>query len=200
MKLRVLIFVLLALPAFADEGTYLALETLPPEVRAFVENGTRPLSLDGADLDGDGLQDFVLVLERQKARPSDPDIEERQRPLLILLRHPGGDLEAVKRNDRIVYCATCGGMMGDPFQGVEVGPRTFTVSHYGGSAWRWSVDYKFDYSRRDDTWQLVRVEETSFHASQPDQVEEDVSTPPKHYGKIDIADFDPESWKGQGQK
>ena len=74
------------------------------------------------------------------------------------------------------------------------------MSHYGGSAWRRSVDYKFNYSRRDNTWQLVRVEETSFHASDPDTVEEAVSTPPEHYGKIDIADFDPENWKGQGQK
>ena len=200
MKLRVLILVLLALQAFADEGTYLALEELPPEVRPFVEQGTRPLSLDGADLNGDGHQDFVLVLETQKAGPSDPDIEERQRPLLILVRQAGRDLKEVKRNDRIVYCSTCGGMMGDPFQGVEAGPKTFTVSHYGGSAWRWSVDYKFNYSRRDNTWQLVRVEETSFHASDPDKVEEAVSTPPEHYGKIDIADFDPENWKGQGQK
>jgi len=27
-----------------------------------------------------------------------------------------------------------------------------------------------------------------------------VSTPPKHFGKIDIADFDPENWKNQGKR
>jgi hypothetical protein len=91
-------------------------------------------------------------------------------------------------------------MMGDPFQGVEVGPKTFTVSHYGGRAWGWSVDYTFNYSRRDNTWQLVRVEESSFHAFEPDKIKRAVYVPPKHYGKIDIADFDPDNWKGQGQK
>jgi hypothetical protein len=119
---------------------------------------------------------------------------------LILVRHPGGALKEVKRNDRVVYCSTCGGMMGDPFQGVQAGPKTFTVSHYGGSGWRWSVDYTFKYSRRDNTWQLVRVAESSFHASAPDQGKTAVYTPPKYYGKIDIAEFDPEHWKGQGPK
>jgi hypothetical protein len=200
MKLRILSLVLLALPALADEGIYLPMEKLPPEVRPFVATGTRPLSMAGADLNGDGLQDFVLVLERQKAQPSDPDREDRQRPLLILVRQPGGALKEVKRNDRIVYCSTCGGMMGDPFQGIQAGLKTFTVAHYGGSAWRWSVDYKFNYSRRDNTWQLVRVQESGFHTSEPGKVKTGVYTPPKHYGKIDIADFDPENWKGQGSK
>jgi hypothetical protein len=158
------------------------------------------LSLASADLIGDGLKDFVLVLERQKAQASDPDIEDRQRPLLILLRRPGGAIEEVKRNEKLVYCSTCGGTMGDPFQQLRAGPRTFTVSHYGGSGWRWSVDYRFNYSRRDKAWQLVRVEESSFHAGAPHKVKTAVYTPPKHYGKIDIADFDPENWKRQGVK
>lgn len=200
MQLRILSLIFIALPAFAADATYPPMEKLPPEVRPFVESGTQPLFSADADLNGDGLQDFVLVLERQKAKPSDPEIEERQRPLLILVRQPGGTLKEVKRNEKIVYCSFCGGVWGDPFQGVKAGPKTFTVSHYGGSAWRWSVDYKFNYSRRDNTWQLVRVEESNFHASEPDKAEKDVSTPPKDYGKIDIADFDPDNWKGQGPK
>jgi hypothetical protein len=200
MRLRFLSLALLASPVLAEEGSYLPMEKLPSEVRPFVAEGTRPLALARADLNGDGLQDFVLVLERQKARPTDPDIEERQRPLLILVRKPGGALEEAKRNDRVVYCSTCGGMMGDPFQGVRARAKAFTVSHYGGSAWRWSVDYTFGYSRRDNAWQLVRVEERSFHASEPGNGKTARYTPPRHYGKIDIADFDPESWRDQGRK
>lgn len=142
----------------------------------------------------------MLVLERQKAKASDPDIEEGQRPLLILVRGAEGTLKEARRNSKVVYCSSCGGVMGDPFQGVEVGPKTFTVSHYGGSAWRWSVDYKFNYSRRDDTWQLVKVEETNFHAMSPEKEEIKVSTPPKDFGKIDIADFDPDNWKNHGAR
>ncbi len=90
--------------------------------------------------------------------------------------------------------------MGDPFQGIEAGPKTFTVSHYGGSAWRWSIAYKFNYSRKDNTWQLVKVEEGRYHTSDPDAGKSKTYTPPKSFGKIDIADFDPDNWKNQGAK
>lgn len=189
-----------AASALADDDRFLSLEKMPREVRPFIEQGTRPLALESADLNGDGLQDFVLVLERQKIKPADPEIEEGQRPLLLLLREPNGALKLASRNDRIVYCSTCGGMMGDPFMGVVAGPKTFAVSHYGGSSWRWSNAYVFKYSRRDATWQLVRVKEESFHASEPEKGKSKIYTPPRHYGKIGIADFDPENWKARGAR
>lgn len=199
-KTLTLILIAFALPASADEDRYVPMDELPREVRPFVEKGTKPLTLATADLNGDGLNDFILILERQKLKSSDPDIEDRQRPLLLLIRQPDGTVKETKRNDKIVYCSTCGGMMGDPFQEVRTGKKTFTVSLYGGSAWRWSVEYTFNYSRLDNTWQLVRVEERSFHASEPDDCKTVVSIPKKNFGKIDIADFDPEKWEGQGQK
>ena len=178
----------------------ISVDKMPAEIRPFVEPGTLPIFLATSDLNGDGRPDFVLVLERQKAKPTDPDIEEGQRPLLVLVRRADGSLKAAKRNDKVVYCSSCGGVMGDPFQGVEAGTKTFTVSHYGGSSWRWSVDYRFNYSRRDDTWQLVKVDEKNFHAMSSDVEERKVSTPPKDFGKIDIADFDPDNWKNQGAR
>ena len=183
--------------AFADEIS--SPEALPRELRPFVEPGTKPIWLATADLDRDGDEDALLVLERL-AQTSEDGLEERQRPLLILARQADGNWRVAKRNDRLVMCSDCGGVMGDPFQGVEAGPGTFTVSHYGGSAWRWTEDYRFNWSRRDRAWQLVRVEETSFHTMEPDKVETHVATPPKDFGKIDFADFDPGNWKGQGPR
>ena len=74
------------------------------------------------------------------------DFPTNQRPLLILVSDKDKNLTEVKRNETIVLCSQCGGIFGDPFNGVEVGKETFTVSHYGGSAWRWSNSYKFNYS------------------------------------------------------
>jgi len=174
---------------------------VPVEVRSFVEAGTVPIAIEHADLNGDGRRDVLLVLEKQKAADSDPDIEQGQRPLLILVRAPGGSLELRKRSERVVYCSSCGGAMGDPFVGVTTAGTAFTVQHYGGSAWRWSAESTFAYSRRDDTWQLTRVEQSSFHALDPDDsVEVQVYEPPKDFGKIDIADFDLDDWKGRGEK
>ncbi len=199
-RLLIIIVATGIVPALAHATEYLETESLPPGVRSFVAADTRPLHVASADLNGDGLKDYILVLERETATPSDAKLDERQRPLLILVRHPDGALKEAARNEKIVYCSTCGGMMGDPFQDIKAGVRTFSVHHYGGSAWRWSISYTFNYSRRDKTWQLVRVSQDSYHASDPDKAEITISTPPKDYGKIGISDFDPDNWKGQGYK
>ena len=169
---------------------------VPVEVKPFVERGTKPIALESADLNGDGSKDYILVLERENPSKDENDLPKNQRPLLILVRGADNKLTAAKRNESIVMCSQCGGMMGDPFMGVTVARNAFTVSHYGGSAWRWSVDYKFNYSRIDKTWQLVRIEEESFNANDPKKTQKrKVRTPPRHFGKIDIADFDPSKFE-----
>ena len=167
--------------------------TVPAEVKLFVEQGTKPIALESADLNGDGLKDYILVLERENPPAKDEyGFPKNQRPLLILVRDANNKLNAVKRNELIVMCSECGGMMGDPFVGVTVERNSFSVNHYGGSAWRWSVDYKFNYSRIDKTWQLVRIEEESFNANDPQKtMKRKIRIPPKDFGKVDIADFDP---------
>ena len=168
---------------------------IPAEVRPFVEQGTKAIALEAADLNGDGRGDFVLVLERENPAKDADDFPVNERPLLILLRGAEGRLSAAKRNERLVMCSKCGGVFGDPFEGVEAGRNTFTVNFYGGSNWRWKYAYKFNYSRIDRTWQLVRAEEINYHTSDPDKAETKIYTPPRDFGKIDIADFDPEKYK-----
>lgn len=165
------------------------------EIRPFVESGTRAIAVEAADLNGDGRGDFVLVLEKESPAKDENDFPVNERPLLILLRGGDGRLTEAKRNERLVMCSRCGGVFGDPFEGVEAGRNTFTVHHYGGSNWRWKYSYRFNYSRIDRTWQLVRAEELSYHTSDPDKMKTRVFTPPRDYGKIDLADFDPEKYK-----
>ena len=165
---------------------------LPAELQSFVQENTKPIALETADLNGDGTKDFVLVLE-DTSEIADDNGDQGKRRLLIVTRQADGKLALAARNDKAIFCRTCGGIFGDPFEGVEVGPKTLTVHHYGGSAWRWSNAYKFNYSRIDKTWQLVRVGTQSYHTSDPNKVESKIYTPPKHFGKIALADFDPEN-------
>ncbi|NVN93495.1 MAG: hypothetical protein HXX11_23260, partial [Desulfuromonadales bacterium] len=113
---------------------------------------------------------------------------------LIVIRSADGSLNLVKRNNKVVYCSTCGGMMGDPFQGISARKKTITVSHFGGSAWRWATTTTFNYSRKDNTWQLVLVQNDSFHASDPENLTSKQHKPPRDYGKIDFAEFDPDNY------
>lgn len=188
------------IPAISLATDYVEGKDIPAELRPFVLPNTRLLAYEMADLNADGKPDYVFILEKQKKQPDDVPIDEGQRPLKIAIRQVDGKLKLVKTNEKIVFCSACGGVWGDPFADLKADKKGFTVSHFGGSGWRWANDYQFNYSRKDDTWQLVKVSELSFHASDPDKVKEKIYTPPKHFGKIDIADFDPEKFKGVGAK
>lgn len=168
---------------------------VPAEVRPFVEQGSKAIAVEAADLNGDGRGDYVLVLERENPAKDADDFPVNQRPLLLLVRGADGRLSEAKRNERVVMCSRCGGVFGDPFDSVVAKRNTFTVNFYGGSNWRWAYSYRFNYSRVDQTWQLVRAEETSYHTSDPEKMKTKVFIPPRDYGKIDIAAFDPEHYK-----
>jgi hypothetical protein len=174
--------------------------SIPAAARPFVAGETRPIAFETADLDRDGRPDALLVLEATTRQPDDEESDGFTRTLVVLLGQPDGTYREAARNAKVAYCTGCGGVMGDPFEGVEVKPGSFTVSNAGGSNRRWTHAYTFNYSRRDRTWQLVRVTSHAFHTSQPDLEEVKVSTPPKDFGKIAIADFDPENWEGEGPR
>ena len=174
---------------------------IPDEVKAFIEKGMVPIALETGDLNADGRKDFILV--SSAVVPENASYEEGagERSVLLLVRDAGGDLNLVARNDLVVLCRNCGGVFGDPYAGVTVRGTRFTVSNYGGSNSRWSYEYTFAWSRRDRTWQLVRVEDSSFHALDPRHTTRThIYTPPKDFGLINFADFDPDNFKGKGKK
>jgi hypothetical protein len=174
---------------------------IPDEVKPFVENGMVAIALESGDLNGDGTKDFILVLTKPVADPSRyDDAGDAFRPTLILTRNASGKLSVASRNDAIAFCRNCGGVMGDPFQGVEIQGAGFTVANYGGSNWRWSNEFRFSYSRRDKQWQLVSVKETSFNSLDPGKEKNTVYTPPKSFGLISFSDFDPQNFKRKGLK
>ena len=162
---------------------------IPAEVKPFIAKDANAIALESADLNGDGTTDFILVTEPQMAKTNDEE-SDSERTLMILTRGGDGKLTLAKSNKEVVYCKSCGGAFGDPFDSIEAKRNTFTVYNYGGSAWRWGERYQFNYSRIDKTWQLVRVEEISYNSTEPDKNIKTKIFTPKKFGKIDIADFD----------
>ena len=174
---------------------------IPAEIKPFVEKDTIPIALETGDLNADGRKDAVLVIS--EIVPENAPYEEGagDRSVLILIRGSDGALSVAGRNNLVALCRNCGGAFGDPFEGIVIKGTRFTVSNYGGSADRWAYNYTFDYSRRDRTWQLVRVEESHFHTLDPDRtMRTRTYTPPKNFGLITFAEFDPENFKGKGKK
>ncbi len=189
MKTKITLILSIMLSAIAFGGDTEEVK-IPAEVQPFVENNSKPIALEAADLNGDGRQDYVVVLERENPKIDDDGFPLEQRPLLLLIRGEDKKLTEAKRNGKIISCSECGGSQGDPFQGFDVGPNTFTVKHYGGSGMRWTAHWIFNYSKADKTWRLVRSEEETFSSGDPEKVDKKVKRP-EDFGKIDIADFDP---------
>ena len=184
-------------PAFAQSDAV----PVPDDVKPFVEKNSIPIALETADLNADGRKDHLLVISEIVPEGEGYEEGDGERSVLILVRQPSGSLKLAARNDLVAMCRNCGGVFGDPFAGVTIRGTRFTINNYGGSNSRWAFSYTFSYSRRDRTWQLTRVEETTFHALDPDRTERThIYTPPKNFGLITFADFDPASFKGKGKK
>lgn len=173
---------------------------VPAELKEFVLHNTKPIELKSADLNGDGKMDYILVLTSTAVEAGQEHNDESQRITLIIVRKPEGELSIAARNHLVAFCASCGGIMGDPFEGVTVKKNSFTITNSGGSRERWSSSFQFNYSRRDNAWQLVRVTETEVDTLKPRSGKTTILIPPRHYGKIDFVDFDPEDFKGKGRK
>lgn len=195
-RIFVSLVLLLPVPAIAQEPI-----KLPDEVKPFMDGKREAIALESGDLNADGRKDFILVTS-EPVPESDPYEEGAgSRSVLILAREPDGSLKLAARNDLVAMCKACGGMFGDPFDGIDVKGTRFTVLNYGGSAYRWAYHYTFAYSRRDRTWQAVRVEELNYHNLDPDRtMKRRVYTPPKHFGLITFADFDPDNFRGKGKR
>jgi hypothetical protein len=166
---------------------------IPPELRAFLSGNVTALGFSSADLDGNGSNDYVLVVQRTDKEGANR-VGDPMRTIVIISRSADGKLFEVARNDHAVMCKSCGGVWGDPFAGVESKNKEFRINHFGGSREKWSTDFVFGYSRRDMAWQLIRVEQGN------NGTETKTYTSPADFGKIDFKEFDCENWEGVGLK
>ena len=72
---------------------------------------------------------------------------------LIVLEQSRSYTQVIATSDEVVLCKSCGGIFGDPYNGIELKANILKVSNYGGSAWRWSENYTFRF--QDYEWQLI---------------------------------------------
>lgn len=161
---------------------------VPAEAQSFILDGYEPLDYVTGDLNGDKKMDAILVLHAPGEDSLDYDASP-VRPLLLLIRQANGKLKQVERNDRAIMCVKCGGVFGDPYNGIEIAKNGFTLHFYGGSNWRWNYDYRFSYKPLAKTWQLTRESQGSYHTSDPNKVKETVIDEAE-LGTLPIGKFD----------
>ena len=142
--------------------------------------------LDSAsgDLNQDGFRDYIVVLKNL----GEDSLEEAARPLIILLGNKQNGLDLYARNDSVVYCKNCGGIFGDPYQGITIKKQYFSIDHYGGSNWRWTRNTTFRYDKTKRTFLLHRDGGESYHTSDPDKTTLSLEHK-SYYGKLPFEDY-----------
>ena len=110
--------------------------------------GVRLMDICEGDLDGDGKSDFAVVLEYEpgyeyfrgdERRP----VSEGIRPIYVYTYSEDVGYQCRYEHHDLIRTKLEGGMIGDPYAGIEIKERTLTVSDYGGSSIRWGDDLIF---------------------------------------------------------
>lgn len=154
----------------------------------FLDAGSSILAVQHGDLNADGRSDVVLVVDHVTTG-DDTLGEVSPRTMLLLLRAQDHGLRIAGRNDKLVPCARCGGMFGDPFGYIGIDDAEFTVVTEGGSREHWSNEYVFAYDKSGKIWLLNRVTRR-ISDSITDQ-ERTLTLTPREFGEISYDRFDP---------
>lgn len=144
----VILFLLAAGKSFAQDDPFANIPLTGKTIKAFIPDHYSMLrdTMYYGDLNQDGLEDAVLVLYSTfEDSPENHGDEMPDRLLLILFKTANGYTLAGK-SSKAVLCYQCGGVFGDPFDGVSISEKgVLQISHYGGSSERWAFQEKFRY-------------------------------------------------------
>jgi hypothetical protein len=153
------------------------------ELSAFLPPGTSLQLAERGDIDGDGDQDAVIVLEA-----GDGDAARQPRTLLLLRRDADGRLQRAIESPRAISCRRCGGMIGDPLQGIRIAPGALTLRFEGGSRELWSSEFRF-MPVPGGEWRLTDVTHRGFDRAEGGKSAERTLSA-KEFGEISLASFD----------
>lgn len=161
------------------------------QLKAFVPEGFAIKDTAFGDLNSDKKMDVVLII--YNLNEDDKDFEDTAmnigRPLLVLIQQSNGKLTLAKRNDNMIMCKQCGGMMGDPFEGITIKNNAFTLQFYGGSSWRWGDTYGFSWNAKQQTWQLTTESHVTFQSGDPEATMKKTNIPASEISDLTIDNF-----------
>lgn len=94
------------------------------------------------DLDKDSIAELVAVYNTRK--DSGENIDDIPRALIIYKKQQQRWV-IWKQSDQALYSSRGGGMMGDPFEDMEIKNGLLLISQSGGSSWKWGHTDKYRY-------------------------------------------------------
>lgn len=175
------------LPATSAATSAAPAATGEAELSRFAPAGTTLRMSARGDLDGDGDQDALIVVE-----PGTAEASTLPRALYLLRRGADGALQVAVQSPEAILCRTCGGMTGDPLHSIRAGRGEFTLRFEGGSRELWSSEYRFAYASNRDGWRLTGIVFNGFDRA--DGASAQQSRNPVDFGDVALADFDPDNF------
>lgn len=122
-------------------------------IKSFIPKNYDTLQVAKGDLNGDDKDDLALALYNVIEKTSAPDDDNLPpRILMIFFNTDNGYIKSISSSSALM-CKNCGGIFGDPFNGLTIQNKVLSVAHYGGSSDRWSEKDKFRY--QDNNWYLI---------------------------------------------
>ena len=150
----------------------------------FVPEGYQIVKWQIGNLNMDDKDDVILVIGKAEDETATEtgstdyeEMNEEKRPLLILTMEDNGNLKEMARNDKVVMCPDCGGVMGDPFGdagSIVIKNGYFSIENMGGSRERWVRIITFKYNTTKKSWFLHKDGQVSWDTMEADSGEETV--------------------------
>lgn len=108
-----------------------------------IPRGFGVLAEKTGDLDKDGIPEKVIVYNTTDT--TDEGITRK----LYILKYVDSKWIGWKQSANAVLKSQQGGMMGDPFEGIEVKNGLLIVSVAGGSSWKWAHQDKYRFQNNE---------------------------------------------------
>ena len=154
LKHSLLLLFVLSSAAFSRQAPYVYPVTpaAGSSIGDFIPAGWSAIDTASGDLNNDRRPDYAVVLEYPEQTAivrtfgqETVEIEGRPRILLVLLRSGNDALTRSCQSNTLILSETEGGMMGDPYDGIEITKGILVVSFWGGSSEKWNLTYRFRY-------------------------------------------------------
>ena len=165
-----------------DKGTKM------DDLKSFATGGAKILESTKGDLTGDGRQGAVLIIDPPGGEGAKLG-EGPARDVVLVVADASGRPQKAASNARIVPCASCGGVAGDPYGYTRVAKGQFTIVNGGGSRERWSDEYTFTWSPARKDWLASHVVRKVSDGDTGKEKHVDLSA--KELGDVSFKDFDP---------
>jgi len=141
--MRNAIFILILIQGFLTFGQ-----------KIFNEKGLDIIIEKSGDLDSDKIDERVIVYETKDS--TEYGFIRR----ICVLKNIDGKWTDWKSSRNAILRSEEGGMMGEPFEGIEINKGVLSISFFGGSSWKWSFTDKYRF--QNNQFELIGYTYTYF--------------------------------------